>query len=159
MPFVCSKCRRSTSNWNVSRVPGLCLDCLAIDEAGTVKVEDARTNAPNTEHSMLGSSLIRFLRGEIGLARTYWIYGVLAGFPWAIFIATVSREFAEPATSAAALMAFAYFALVYVAVWNASSQYTGPSIWRALAKVAVLCTSIPIVVTLLSRVLAITGAN
>ncbi|MBB5213182.1 hypothetical protein [Microbulbifer hydrolyticus] len=72
--------------------------------------------------------------GEIGLAKIYWVYGVLVGFAASIIISSLNstREMA------ALLFIYAiYETLVLVGTWRSASHYGGPKLWAILAKLSV----------------------
>lgn len=73
--------------------------------------------------------------GGVGLAKTYWIYGVFGGIVLNILLKAFS--------SASFFWALWLFALVYqiavlIAIWRAANRYRGPRLWRVLSKVAVV---------------------
>ena len=76
--------------------------------------------------------------GRSGLAKTYWLWGVLSGIPWGIALSLVTPG-SNPAILA--ILAFVvYYVIVHVGIWRAASQYQGSKAWAILAKIAVLIT-------------------
>jgi len=82
--------------------------------------------------------------GNYGLAKTYWIYGVIVGF-----ILGVPFRFI---TSIAAI--YVYFALVtgyqmavFPGIWHSADEYKGPKIWSVLAKLAVVIGMLILIVS------------
>lgn len=73
--------------------------------------------------------------GKAGLARTYWLYGVAAGFAWGVPFATVTPG-SYLAIAVGALFVV-YFIVVNVGIWRAANRYEGPKVWPVLAKAAV----------------------
>ena len=74
--------------------------------------------------------------GRSGLAKTYWLWGVLSGIPWGIALSLITPG-SNPAI--VAVLAFVvYYVIVHVGIWRAASQYQGFKAWAILAKVAVL---------------------
>ena len=74
--------------------------------------------------------------GHAGLAKTYWIWGVLSGIPWAIAFALVT-----PGSLLAMMVVLtyvAYIVLVSVGIWRAASLYQGANVWAALAKASII---------------------
>jgi hypothetical protein len=71
--------------------------------------------------------------GGYGLAKTYWVYGVLVGV-----VVNIAVEFIESASIIIALMLayILYEVPVLLGIWSASNKYTGPSLWVILAKIA-----------------------
>lgn len=73
-------------------------------------------------------------RGQAGLAKTYWGWGLLGGLLWGVALSAVTPG-SLPAILA--LLVFsAYFVIVNTGIWRAASQYQGLAIWAGLAKVA-----------------------
>lgn len=76
--------------------------------------------------------------GRAGLAKTYWLWGVLSGIPWGLALSLVT-----PGSNLAILAALAfvvYYVIVHVGLWHAASQYQGFKAWAILAKIAALIT-------------------
>ncbi len=44
-----------------------------------------------------------------------------------------------------------YYVLVYFAIWNAATKYTGPRVWSILAKFVVVITCVPIAIRLIQQ--------
>ena len=76
----------------------------------------------------------RVWTGNAGLARTYWLFGGLAGFFFWLALGAVKPGSIEAIAISAALGAFLVW--VNTGIWRAASKYEGPSIWASLAKVA-----------------------
>ena len=78
---------------------------------------------------------LKFISGRLGLAVTFWLYGVLVA---------LTLDFLTSQTSALwqvvvlAVVTFVHFILIIIAVWNASQLYQGKSIWKWLARVVAL---------------------
>lgn len=95
---------------------------------------------------------MRIWYGDAGLAMSYWIYGVVAGFIWGIALRILNPV---PGSSIAKLFLAcmaAYFIVVYVGIWRAASKYQGNKVWSSLARFVVvlgaLVTVVPVVVGL-----------
>ena len=79
----------------------------------------------NTKKNFFG----KLSNGDFGLAKTYWLYGVLVGFVVKIAI--------EPITSIAlltivALTHSAYAIPLILGTWRAANKYEGLKIWAVL---------------------------
>ncbi len=88
--------------------------------------------------------------GRSGLAKTYWLWGVLFSIPWGIALSLLT-----PGSNPAILVVlafFVYYVIVHVGIWRAASQYQGFKAWAILAKIAVLITPTSLV---LGTILAI----
>ena len=73
-------------------------------------------------------------KGQAGLAKTYWGWGMLGGLLWGIPLSTVT-----PGSGIAVLVLLvfvAYFFVVNTGIWRAAGQYQGLAVWAWLAKVA-----------------------
>ncbi|MDI3511892.1 MAG: hypothetical protein PWQ61_2657 [Betaproteobacteria bacterium] len=90
--------------------------------------------------------------GRAGLARTYWLYGVVVSFGIGFAL-----TFVTPGSVSAKLMVLpllAYFIILNVGIWRSASLYEGPKVWAVLAKMAVAAwPALLIVGTILGLVL------
>lgn len=77
----------------------------------------------------------RVWMGEAGLARTYWLFGVIGSFVWGLLIGGIKPG--SILAIVAVVLFFAYIVMVNVGTWRAASQYEGPRAWAILAKMAV----------------------
>ena len=81
--------------------------------------------------------LRRLWHGELSLPVTFWLWGVFgtrAVFAMALLLFEVSGNLLVLLGGLAGWLA--YLAFVTVAVWRSSRRYTGPRIWRDLARVS-----------------------
>jgi len=109
-----------------------------------IEAADTAVN-DSTEKGFFG----KLANGDFGLAKTYWLYGVLVGFIVNIAI--------KPITSIGLLVIImlaytAYEILVFMGTWRAANKYQGSKIWAALAKIAVVLGVIMLVVGLIAIV-------
>lgn len=72
-------------------------------------------------------------RGRLGLAKTYWAWGVAGSFAWVAALSLLRKDEASAAPMALLLAFLVYQAVVLVGVWNAARRYTGPAMWRRSA--------------------------
>lgn len=72
----------------------------------------------------------RFISGEFGLAKTYWLCGVVPNLMANIVLRNTSSYTVAYWVGAAMLI---YLVGLLVAIWNAGTKYTGPKIWPVLA--------------------------
>ena len=89
--------------------------------------------------------------GRSGLARTYWLWGVLSGIPWGVALSLVT-----PGSNLAIfvlLAFFAYYVIVHVGIWRAASEYEGAKAWAILAKIAVAITPVCLAIGTLAAVI------
>lgn len=71
--------------------------------------------------------------GRAGLAKTYWVYGILGGALWGIPLALVA-----PGSVMAIMLVLAFIAyciFVNTGIWRAANQYHGQAAWATLAKI------------------------
>ena len=89
--------------------------------------------------------------GRFGLAKTYWLWGVLSGIPWGIALSLV-----KPGSNLAILVVlavFVYYVIVHFGIWRAASEYEGAKAWAILAKIAVAITPACLVIGTLAAVI------
>ena len=112
-------------------------------------------NATNSVSTTAKSFLRKLSRGDFGLAKTYWIYGVIVGF-----ILNIAMK---PITSIGLLAVImlvytAYEILVLMGTWRAADKYEGSKIWAVLAKIAVILGAIMLAVGLIAIVVLLSHA-
>ena len=106
--------------------------------------EVSNVNEPSS--SVSSGFFSKLANGDFGLAKTYWLYGVLVG--------VIANVLSNVITSISGLVIFmvvytAYEIPVVMGVWRASSKYQGPRVWAILAKIAVVLGAIMLVAGLL----------
>jgi len=89
--------------------------------------------------------------GDFGLAKTYWLYGVLVSIVGNILMQGAALSGSKALIIVLLLVMMVYAVFQLTGVWNASNRYTGLKIWAILAKIAVIVG----VLSLLSSVLMI----
>lgn len=104
-------------------------------------------------------TISKIWRGDAGLARTYWGFGVLGGLLWAIPLSIVTPGSFVALFMVAAM--FSYIIIVNVGTWRAASRYQGPKTWATLAKIAVAAIPVCLVIGTLAAVIipALHGSN
>lgn len=104
------------------------------------------------EQSSNENFITRIWNGNAGLAITYWVYGVVAGFIWGIALGVLQPVPGSGTAKVFVACMAAYFVVVYIGVWRAANKYQGKKAWASLAKFAVvvgaLVTVVPVVVGL-----------
>ena len=93
--------------------------------------------------------------GDFGLAKTYWLYGVLVSIVGNILMqgAVLSGSIALIIVLLLVVIIYAVFQLT--GVWNASNRYTGLKIWAILAKIAVILGVLSLLFSVLAMLVAI----
>ena len=106
-------------------------------------------------HSTATNSFRALLNGDLGLARTYWLYGILVGtlFGLAIRIFIAAGELA--ASGIVTFISLSYSAVVLIGIWRASEKYSGPKVWSTLAKVATVLGWLQIVIAIFAILAAL----
>ncbi|MBG0789473.1 MAG: hypothetical protein H0S80_03130 [Desulfovibrionaceae bacterium] len=99
----------------------------------------------------------RLWRGEIGLARTFWIYGFAVGFCLRLIPLLLVGLLGPNPAFVLALMVYALFLIAYqvfiaVAIWRSAGRYQGNRAWAFLAKAMV-------VLGILQTVLSLVGVG
>ena len=99
----------------------------------------------------------RLWRGQVGLARTFWLYGVVASaiLSQLAFRLNVIRPprsaWIDIAARAVTFISGVYLLFIAVAIWRSADRYPGPAVWPILAKLSV--------VAVVAVMLAHTGAQ
>ena len=96
-------------------------------------------------------------KGQAGLAKTYWGWGMLGGLLWGIPLSTVT-----PGSGIAVLVLLvfvAYFFVVNTGIWRAAGQYQGLAVWAGLAKVAAVIGFFSIAAVVVAVASAIGGST
>lgn len=86
--------------------------------------------------------------GNLGLAMTYWVYGVLGGVVWAVGILALRPEPGSDFAKIIYFMMVAYYVVVYIGIWKAANKFTGNNLWAILAKLVVVIVVLPFVIGL-----------
>ena len=84
--------------------------------------------------------------GNVGLAMTYWVYGVLGGIVWGIGIFALKLDPQGDLMQLVWFLFAAYYFVVYVGIWQAANKYIGNKIWSILAKFAVIVVVLPVTI-------------
>ena len=89
--------------------------------------------------------VIDLWRGDISLAKTYWLFGVVVGICFAITFAFIefqssglSEGFGPVVIIGLILFYFIYAIFINIAIWRSASKYQGPKRWAILAKIMVI---------------------
>lgn len=77
----------------------------------------------------------KFTAGEFGLAKTYWLLGVLPAFFVGLAMRMVSTNTSVFWIGA---LFIGYQLILLVAIWNAGKKYKGSRVWPVLAFLMVL---------------------
>ena len=83
----------------------------------------------------LKSFFLKFISGRLGLAVTFWLYGVLVALTLDFLTSQTSALWQIVVMVVAEII---HFVLIIPAVWNASKLYQGKRIWKWLARIVAL---------------------
>ena len=115
---------------------------------------ESQGSAPTPEPAV-DSYIEKLISGDLGLAVTYWVYGVLAGFVWAAAMAAAKPEHSyQKDGNLQDILKYSflgYYFLIYIAIWNAAGKYKGQKAWAVLAKFVVVLTCVPAAIQLIKN--------
>ncbi len=77
-----------------------------------------------------------FIAGNLGLAKTYWLFGVIGSVVVRFIITFIIISGVNPII--AIVIGFGYSIIVWIAVWNSATSYEGLKLWAILAKISVV---------------------
>jgi len=77
-----------------------------------------------------------FIAGNLGLAKTYWFFGVIGSVIVRFIMTFIIMSGINPII--AIVIGFGYSITVWIAVWNSATKYEGLKLWAILAKVSVV---------------------
>jgi len=82
----------------------------------------------------------KLINGDYGLAKTYWLYGVLVGIGLNIIQRLVLASGADSIAVVIiiTLALVAYSVVWLIGLWRASNRYEGSKVWSILAKIAAI---------------------
>lgn len=93
----------------------------------------------------------KLIQGHYGLAKTYWLFGVLVTIVFQIILTVATAAGGGFGIMVSLLLAFLAYSIVQIiGLWRASNLYEGRKLWAILAKVAVILAGVMLVVNLLS---------
>jgi hypothetical protein len=105
--------------------------------------EVEKTTSSSTEKGFFGE----LANGDFGLAKTYWLYGVVVG----VVVTIISSKVTSIGGLVILMLAYtAYEIPVLMGIWRAANKYQGQKIWAVLAKIAVVVGAIMLVDGLLA---------
>ena len=84
--------------------------------------------------------LNKLKNGEFGLAKTYWLYGVIVALPFNIIIEYIVLN--TITFNVLFLIEIAYFYFWIIGCWKAASEYEGNGPWPFLTKLFIIITVI-----------------
>ena len=107
------------------------------DDVGlaAVSAEAARKSEPY---------VVRLWRGQVSLPVTYWVWGFLGNALTRLLILVLILVSNRSIVLGFAILLFylAYCVFIVVAIWRSAARYTGPRIWRDLARFSLVLLGI-----------------
>ena len=89
----------------------------------------------------------KLANGDFGLAKTYWLYGVLLS----VVVNILSSAISSTETLVIIVLALAAYSVpLYMGIWKAANKYKGQKIWSILAKIATVLGVIMVVSSLMT---------
>ena len=78
--------------------------------------------------------LLKLKAGDYGLAKTYWLYGVVVNIVYKIVDLIITAASYEVSILVFFIMVgYTYFQII--GLWNAASKYEGLKLWAIIAKI------------------------
>lgn len=84
--------------------------------------------------------LSKLKSGEFGLAKTYWLFGVIAFLPLNILLDTGLLSFEAMLIILVPMLTYYYFWTI--GCWIAATNYEGPKIWTILTKIILVISAL-----------------
>ncbi len=84
------------------------------------------------------SALSQFLRGDPGLPRMFWIFGVLVSLVSTVALVIAVDAGATPIALGIVILDSIYRPLLLIGIWRAAKVYSGLQAWATLARVLVV---------------------
>lgn len=84
--------------------------------------------------------------GNYALVKTYWLFGFVGGLAIAVLYAALVGVTQSPTVALVGLLAiWGWQFFISVAVWRSAGKYTGSTIWKVLARAAVVFSALRLV--------------
>jgi hypothetical protein len=93
----------------------------------------------------------KFIKGDYGLAKTYWLFGFLVGLVMNFIITFLEQVREDGMLMAVSLAYIAYFIMWTIAVTRAARKYQGPKVWRGLTYIVVALNWLGFIVAFLGE--------
>ena len=123
------------------RVAHLAAESAKHEEENEVKIDSSpRTGSEQSQKvSKMESGngwLRQLVNGDLGLARTYWLYGILILNLVFLVPVLLFQEGRVVASQISALACFAFSGAILLGIWRAATKYEGPKVWSIMAQLA-----------------------
>jgi len=144
--IFCAECGQE-----IAKTDKFCFSCGT--EVGKKEVPSVATNTTTpvetvspTEPAVTeyGKNVFsKLIDGDYGLAKTYWLFGVLVNVGFNILFKVAESTASYPRQALAQILiltsiSVAYSVVVVIGTWRASGKYQGPKFWAILARIMVV---------------------
>jgi len=144
--IFCAECGQE-----IAKTDKFCFSCGT--EVGKKEVPSVATNTTTpvetvspTEPAVTeyGKNVFsKLIDGDYGLAKTYWLFGVLVNVGFNILFKVAESGASYPRQALAQILiltsiSVAYSVVVVIGTWRASGKYQGPKFWAILARIMVV---------------------
>jgi len=100
----------------------------------------------------------KLVSGDLGLSKTFWIYGFAIGLIFNMLSGIVFFTISIKSYIAMMVLYNAYIISVLIGIWKASNKYNGKKIWSILAKTYIVI-NILVLLTIVISIFLINNAN
>jgi len=156
--IFCAECGQE-----IAKTDKFCFSCGT--EVGKKEVPSVATNTTTpvetvspTEPAVTeyGKNVFsKLIDGDYGLAKTYWLFGVLVNVGFNILFKVAESTASYPRQALAQILiltsiSVAYSVVVVIGTWRASGKYQGPKFWAILARIMVVIGIFGLIVMVLA---------
>ena len=92
----------------------------------------------------------KLMDGDLSLAKTYWLYGVVGSILMNVVLLIPVMAGSLPLLYGAIFVSLAYAFVVLTGIWNSATKHDGSKFWAILAKIIVILNGLYIFVTVVS---------
>jgi len=153
---ICPKC--DFTNVQGAVCCGSCGEDISASEITDVEVKPTANPVQNvqaTENTinetknikMMDRVLLFFVRlvgGKYGLAKTFWLYGLLVGIVFNVAKLAAQTSHLQILYVGIVIVHFMYLPLLLIGAWRASDAYQGNKAWPILVKISIVIAPISI---------------
>ena len=104
----------------------------------------------NTQEVLNKAFIKRLMDGDLSLAKTYWLYGVVGSILMNIVLLIPLMAGSLPLLYGAIFVSLAYAFVVLTGIWNSATKHDGSKFWAVLAKIIVIFNGLYIFMTVVS---------
>ena len=107
--------------------------------------------------------IVRLFRGDVSLAATYWLFGVLGSAPFHIAFKLYEYNYAEITVTGASklltaiwllsIISISYGTFILIAIWRSAGKYKGRGIWSTLARFVVVMNTLALIASIVNPIL------